>query len=182
MDPSWRYGEPMDYARRALALAIWAFAVWLLLTWTVTAEQLVFGGLLAVAVGAAMAPLGEVVRPWRMANPLRVLAVLRLIVSAAGRIVVANVGLARRILAPSRPLASGMVIVPTTAHTDREIGATGLITSLIVDNQIVDVDRSQDELQYHAVAVPRGTKQEKAEHVNAPVERLLAAVDRAKRR
>lgn len=172
----------MDYARRTGTLAIWAYAVWLLLTWTVTAEQLIFGGLLAITVGLAMAPLGEVVRPWRLLNPLRTVALLRLIISSAGRIVVANVSLARRILSPSRPLASGMLIVPTNAHTDREIGATGLITSLIVDNQIVDVDRSRDELQYHAVAIPRGTKLEKAEQVNAPVERLLAAIDRPKRR
>ncbi|HZZ97810.1 MAG TPA: Na+/H+ antiporter subunit E, partial [Jatrophihabitantaceae bacterium] len=89
--------------------------------------------------------------------------------------------LARRIWAPSRPVPSGMVIVPTSARTDRELGSVALITSLIVDNQIVDLDRSRDELQYHAVAVAAGSKRDRAEHINAPVERLIAAVDRAER-
>ena len=35
--------------RRVVALFVWAYGAWLLLTWTVTFEQLVFGGLLAAA-------------------------------------------------------------------------------------------------------------------------------------
>lgn len=165
-------------AARALTLAIWAFAVWLLLTWTVTAEQLVFGALLALAVGVVMAPLGPVVSPWRLLDPRRLFGVVALFLSAAVRIVRANVGLARRIWLPSRPLASGMVIVPTGLHTDAGLGATGLITSLIVDNQIVDLDRDENVLQYHAIAVPEGSKAEQAEAINTPVERLIARIDR----
>ena len=47
-----------------------------------------------------------------------------------------------------------MVIVPTTESSDGGLAAVGLITSLIVDNQIVDLDRATHRLQYHAVAVP----------------------------
>jgi multicomponent Na+:H+ antiporter subunit E len=166
---------------RSAALSIWLFGFWLVLTWTVTAEQLVFGALLSVAVAVAMAPLGTVVAPWRLADPRRLAAVAVLTISSLGRIVRANLSLARRIWSPSRPLRSGMIIVPTTMHTDGELAAVGLVTSLIVDNQCVDLDRSADELQYHAVAVPEGSGAERAERVNAPTERLVAKVKKGMR-
>jgi multicomponent Na+:H+ antiporter subunit E len=164
-----------DYFGRAFALGVWAFGVWLILTWTATEEQLIFGGCLALVTGLVLAPLGAVATPWSMLAPLRLLAIFRLGGYALWHILIANVGLARRILSPSRPLRTGMVIVPTQARTDGELAATGVITSLIVDNQFVDLDRSEHVLQYHAVAVPEG---DPAEVVNAPVERRLARVRR----
>lgn len=163
-----------EFSRRVFALAIWSYGVWLLLTWTATAEQLLFGAGLALAVAASLAPLGPVVGPWQLLRPARLVAVSRLAGYAAVNIVRANLGLARRIWSPARPLRSGMVIVPTIARTDGELAATGVITSLIVDNQVVDLDRSEHELQYHAVAVPEGD--DRAEEINAPVERRIAKV------
>jgi multicomponent Na+:H+ antiporter subunit E len=163
---------------RALTIAVWAYAVWLLLTWTVTAEQLTFGALLAISVGVAFASLGEVAAPWSVLDPRRFVALLRLTIESALRVVRANVSLSRRIWSPSRPLASGMVIVPTEMRDDGELAAVGVITSVIVDNQIVDLDRRKHVLQYHAVQVPEGSGKQKAESVNAPVEQMLGPVVR----
>jgi multicomponent Na+:H+ antiporter subunit E len=58
-------------------------------------------------------------------------------------------------------------------RTDGGLAAVGLITSLIVDNQITDVDRGHDLLQYHAVSVPEGDREQARDAVNGPVERLL---------
>lgn len=160
------------------ALAVWLYGFWLLLTWTVTAEQLVFGALLSVALAAIMAPLGSVCPPWKVLAPGRFLAILALIVASIYRIVRANLSLARRIWSPARPLSSGMMIVPTLARTDGEVAAVGLITSLIVDNQVVDLDRSAQELQYHAVAVP--PPKERYERVNGPTERMVARIRRGR--
>jgi multicomponent Na+:H+ antiporter subunit E len=164
-----------ERVRNAARLTVWAYLVWLFLTWTATAEQLIFGLLLAIATGVVMAPLGDVVPPWRLLDPRRAWAICRLAGYGLAQIALANVRLAGRIWAPSRPLRSGMVIVATTARTDGELAASGLISSLIVDNQIVDLDRSEHVLQYHVVAVPRG---DRAEAINAPVERRVAAVRR----
>jgi len=159
--------------RRAIPLAIWAFVVWILLTWTFTLEQLLFGGAMAIATAIAIAPLGDVARPWALLRPRRIVAVVGLIVSSLGRILTANVKLARRIWTPSLPLPSGMVVVPTEARTDAALAGVGLITSLIVDNQIVDIDRERHLLQYHAVAVPAGDRRQVREVINGPVERGL---------
>jgi multicomponent Na+:H+ antiporter subunit E len=161
---------------RLFALFVWAYGVWLLLTWTVTFEQLVFGGLLAAAVACALAPLGEVARPWRLLDPRILFAVLRLLVVSLGRIVRANVELAWRIWTPSLPLASGMVVVPTPFRSEAAVGGLGLITSLIVDNQIADVDRRRNELQFQAVTVPEGDAEAKRAAITEPTERLLAPI------
>lgn len=164
---------------RAFALAGWAYGVWLLLTWTATAEQLVTGALIAFIVGSALAPLGTLA-PWTALAPRRLVASAVLLGDSLVRIVRANLSLARRIWSPHRPLRSGMIILPTAAHTDGEIAAIGLITSMIVDNQIVDLDRSTAELQYHAVDVPEGEPAERRERVTGPTERHVLRIARSR--
>jgi multicomponent Na+:H+ antiporter subunit E len=164
--------------RRVIALFCWAYLVWALLTWTLTVEMQLFGVALAVAVAVALAPLGEVAGPWALLAPRRLAGAVRLLVAAAGRIVVANLKLSRliwhpRLREPGGPLRSGMVIVPTRYGQAGQLTAVGLITSLIVDNQITDLDRDRRELQYHAVVVPDGGPEQAREAVNGPAERWL---------
>ncbi len=161
---------------RGLALGIWSLGAWVLLTWMFTLEQLVAGVVVAAAVAAALGPLGPAARPWLIADPRRLHAAGRLGLGVAGRMVVANVRLARRIWTPSLPLRSGMIIVPTEARTEGGLMAVGLLTSLIVDNQLVDVDRRRGLLQYHAIDVPDGDARAA---INGPIERLLSPVVRS---
>jgi multicomponent Na+:H+ antiporter subunit E len=163
--------------RRVAALFCWAFLVWVLLTWTLTLEQMLAGAAVAAAVAVALAPLGEVAGPWRLLAPRRFAAVCALAGVAAVRVVEANVRLSWRIWSPSRPLRSGMVIVPTAERSAAGLTAVGLITSVIVDNQIVDLDRAGAELQYHAVEVPGGGQAEARAKINGPVEDLLAGAE-----
>jgi multicomponent Na+:H+ antiporter subunit E len=158
---------------RLAALFCWAFGVWVLLTWTLNVEQLVFGAFAALAVALALAPLGDVVRPWRLLRPRALAGATALLLVATARIVVANLRLSRRIWNPRRPLASGMVITPTRERSAWGLTAVGLVTSVIVDNQLVDLDRERGELQYHAVAVPDDGPDQARREINGPVERLL---------
>jgi multicomponent Na+:H+ antiporter subunit E len=163
---------------RVIALFCWAFLTWVLLTWTLTVEQMLFGAGIALAVAVALAPLGEVAGPWRLLTPRRLAAAVRLIALAAGRIVTANLRLSRLIWDPRLPLRSGMVVVPTTQRSEGGLTAVGLVTSVVVDNQLVDLDRSRAQLQYHAVEVPPGGPEQVREQINGPVERLLAGFGR----
>jgi len=162
--------------RNAVACAVWAYVVWILLTWTATAEQLLFGAAVAVTVGCALAPLGPVAAPWRAFAPKRLLALLRLLLGSAARILVANFSLARRIWGPRSRLQTGMIVVPTAARGDGAVAAVGLVTSLIVDNQLVDLDRSSGQLQYHAIDLPPDNVEQRYERVNGPSERRILEV------
>jgi len=166
---------------RLAGLFCWAFGVWVLLTWTLTAEQLIFGAVVAVAVALALAPLGNVAGPWRLLRPRAFAGGIWLVIAAPGRVLMANLRLSRRIWDPRRPLSSGMVITPTRERADWGLTGVGLISSLIVDNQIVDLDRRAHELQYHAVAVPEGGPEHVREQVNGPIEDLLKPFRRAGR-
>lgn len=164
--------------RRAAALAVWAYGFWLLITWTATAEQLISGALLAIAVCVAMAPLGEVAAPWCLADPRRLVALVQLVGAAAVMVVRANLMLTARIWRPSRPMRSGMLVLPSRARSDGVVALSGLVNSLIVENQIVDLDRRQHRVQYHVMDVPSGAQKRRAEAINAPVERLVHGVRR----
>jgi multicomponent Na+:H+ antiporter subunit E len=160
-------------AIRLAGLWCWCYLVWVLLTWTLTVEQQVYGACIAAAVALALAPLGEVAGPWRLLRPRALAGGAWLLLSAAGRILLANLELSRRIWDPRRPLASGMVITPTRERTDWGLAAAGVISSLIVDNQITDLDAHAHEFQYHAVMVPDGGKEKAYQEINGPVEDLL---------
>jgi multicomponent Na+:H+ antiporter subunit E len=160
-------------AVRLAGLWCWCYLVWVLLTWTLTIEQQVYGVCIAAAVALALVPLGGVAGPWRLLRPRALAGGAWLLLSAAWRILLANLELSRRIWDPRRPLASGMVITPTRQRTDWGLAATGVISSLIVDNQITDLDAHAHELQYHAVEVPGGGEDTAYHQINRPVEDLL---------
>ncbi|MCP2336307.1 Na+/H+ antiporter subunit E [Actinomadura rupiterrae] len=153
---------------RAAGPAAWTFLAWVLLTWEFTAEQLLIGVVVALASGLLFAPLGKGAGPWDVLRPGRLRAAVELAGYTAWWIVVANVRLARRVWAPSRPLRSGMVVVPTRERDDTGLTTVALLTSMIVDNQLADLDARRGLLQYHAVAVP-----DRPETINERVERIL---------
>ncbi len=160
--------------RRVVGLAAWCFVAWLALAWTVTVESVVVGVVVSLLVATPLARMGPVVPPWRLLSPRRFVAIARLAGTAGWQVVRANVQLAARIWNPRLPVAPGMVIVQTLVSSDGELAAVGIITSLIVDNQIVDLDRSRHELLYHCIAVMPPAARYEA--INGPIERRVTAV------
>jgi multicomponent Na+:H+ antiporter subunit E len=157
----------------ASSLFLWGYSAWLLLTWTVQAEQLVCGALVSAAMTAILLPLMDgVVRPWALLHPRRAAGAVRLVLACLARIALANLRLARRIWSPRRPVEPGMVIVPTKLSTEAGLAGVGLLSSLIVDNQLVDLNRGEHLLQYHAVSVPPPGS-DRAEIVTGGTERLV---------
>jgi multicomponent Na+:H+ antiporter subunit E len=172
-----RQGKEPPMPRRWLALWCWAYLGWIILTWTRTAEQLVVGALVAALVAWLCAPLGDVAAPWRLLEPRRLVAVGRLTVHVAVNLVRAHVSLSRRIWAPSRPLRPGMVVVATEMRSEGGLTAVGVLTSLIVENQIVDLDRSRKQLQYHTVWADTADPAVNRKATNGPVEDRLRPLE-----
>jgi multicomponent Na+:H+ antiporter subunit E len=163
---------------RWLALFVWSYLGWIVLTWTKTAEQLSFGAVIAAVVAVACLPLGDVARPWKLLAPRRLLRILRVGVYVLVHMVKANLSLSRRIWLPSRPLRPGMVVVSTTIQSDGGLTGVGVLTSLIVDNQLIDVDRARHRLQYHGVWVSGDAPDVERPRINGPIEDLLRPLER----
>lgn len=134
-----------------LAIWCWCYLTWIVITWERAAENLAFGAVAAAVCAVALAPLGPALKPWRLLSPRRVMVVVQVGAHVLVHLVMANISLSRRIWSPRLPLRPGMVVVPTLARSDGELTAVGMLTSLVVDNQIVDLDRKNKELQYHGV-------------------------------
>lgn len=166
----------------ASSLFVWGYSSWLVLTWTVQAEQLICGALVSALTAAILLPVMDgVVRPWALFHPRRAMGAIRLLLVCAVRIALANVKLARRIWSPSRPLRPGMVVVPTGTTDESGLVGVGILSSLIVDNQLVDLDRGERLLQYHAVSVPPPGS-DRTEIVTGGTEGLLRPLDGSDRR
>src|SRR6202050_5232396 len=99
--------------RRVIALFCWAYGVWVLLTWTRTAEQLLFGAGIAGVVAVALAPLGEVAGPWRLLTPRALPGSAVLLALAVRQAIAANLRLSRLIWDPhlKQRLRTGMIII-----------------------------------------------------------------------
>jgi len=152
------------------ALFCWCYLVWTLLSWTASVEQVVFGVVLAALVALACAPLGTVAGPWRLLAPRRLVAFARLLWLVVTRVVVADVKLTRLIWSRHPRPGSGMVVSATRARTDGQLTTVGVLTSVIVDSQLIDLDRYRHELQYHAVWVASIDPETNRRLINGPVE------------
>jgi len=161
---------------RLFSLASWCMAAWVLLTWTATVEVIAVGAGISLLCAWALLWAGPVPGPWVLLHPRRLLPLARLVGSMLLRVVAANVGMARRIWTRGHRLRTGMVVVPTRMRRDGDLAAVGLLSSLVVDNQIVDLDRSSAELMYHCVDVP--PEDDRYDAVNGPVEGLVEKVSR----
>ncbi len=161
--------------RRVIACALWAGAAWTVLSWTASLEHVLYGAIVSVLAAAAVAPLGPAVRPWLLFDVRRLARVVALAATSLLRIVRANAGLARRVWSPSLPLRSGMLVFPTKTKSDVTLTAVALVSSVIVDNQLVDLEPGR--VQYHAIWVESTDPEEAYEAINGPLERLLLPLD-----
>lgn len=163
---------------RWLAAFGWAYLTWTVLSWTASVEAIVVGLVLSALAALACAPLGPLAGPWEVLSPRRAPALGRLGGHVLIRMITANIAMTRRIWTPRRPVPSGMLIVPTSARTDGEYAAVGVLTSVIVDSQLVDLDRQRSELQYHAVAVDSTDPAANRSRINEPVETRIERLTR----
>ena len=156
-------------------MALWAGVAWVLLTWTASLEQAAYGVAVSIGVAVVLAPLGPVAGPWRLLHPKRLARLAAVAATSAGRILWANLVLARRVWSPSLPIRTGMLVVPTDLRSDGGVTAIGLLGSVIVDHQLVDLEPGR--LQYHAVWVVSEDPIEARERINGRLERLLKPFD-----
>ncbi len=130
---------------------------------------------MSVLAALALSPLGPAARPWLLSDPRRLGRLVALAAVCLVRIVRANVVLARRVWSPSLPLRSGMLVFPTKMKSEGAVTAVALVSSVIVDNQLVDLERGR--FQYHAVWVCSTDPEEAYEAINGRLERLLRPLD-----
>ena len=136
---------------------------------------MVYGAVASVVAAIGISPLGAAARQWLLLAVRRLGRLVALVATSLVRIVGANIQLARRVWSPSLPLRSGMLVFPTKLKSDGALTAVAVVSSVIVDNQLVDLEPGR--VQYHAIWVDSTDPEEAYEAINGPVERLLQPLD-----
>lgn len=162
-----------------VALWSWCFISWALLIPTATVEVGIIGAVVAIGVGLALRPLGgRVAGPWTLLWPPCLARALVLAGDTAVRVVRANLKLATAAWRPGGGRDTGVIAVPTRVRTEGEVLLVGVLTSLIVDNQLVDIDDETHQLWFHAIGLPDDA--DRTDAINGPVEDRIFAMTRGR--
>jgi multicomponent Na+:H+ antiporter subunit E len=129
-----------------------AFLVWLALTWSIKAPDLLIG--LVVSLGAALL-FGDVltVTPERALHPLRYLWFLYYLPVFLWEMVKANLDVAYRVLHPALPINPGLVKVKTNLKSDVSLTLLGNSLTLTPGNTTVEIKNGC--LYIHCIDVDR---------------------------
>lgn len=130
-----------------LLLSISLFGLWLLLTSSVSPDELITGALVAV-VAAIATPRLAAFSGFRLV-PTAPIAMVRYQFNFIIALIKANLDMARRVLSPSLPLKPAVVEIRTTLESD--LGKLLLANSITLTPGTLTVDVCDDRMLIHWV-------------------------------
>lgn len=128
-----------------------AFGLWLLLTGSLAAAEVMAGFLVATAVAVLAAERARLLEGLIL-SPAAAIALLRYLGSFLRALVAANADMARRVLSPSLPLRPALVRVETGLESD--LGRLVLANSITLTPGTLTVDVEGNQLLVHWVDCP----------------------------
>ena len=146
-------------ARVAVVLALGGFVLWLLLTGSLAADELIAGAVVVLAAVALAWPRSGVVAGLRL-TPLALAHMVAYLGVFFVALVRSNLDVARRVLSPSLPINPGVVQVRTGLRS--ELGRLLLANSITLTPGTLTVDVDDDRLLVHWIDCPAGTDMEAA--------------------
>ncbi|MBD3349518.1 MAG: hypothetical protein GF400_10050 [Candidatus Eisenbacteria bacterium] len=140
----------MERLKRRLLDLIIIFVLWLLLTWSLDAQGVIVGAIIAVIFAFLLSGLLPK-RIGRLFSPVRWFWALVHLVSLSFWIVVANFDVLYRVIHPNMPIRPGIVKVKTSLETDE--AKTFLANSITLTPGTLTVDIIDDWLYVHWINV-----------------------------
>jgi multicomponent Na+:H+ antiporter subunit E len=157
MEPS------VDDTRPAVAHYLFSFGVllllWLLLAGSIDKEEVIAGAAVALVVTILAAPRLGIFTGMRF-TPGAPGALLRYLLHFFKALIIANIDVARRVLAPSLPLRPAVVEVRTGLRS--ALGRMLLANSITLTPGTLTIDVRGDHLFVHWIDCPPGTDLEQA--------------------
>ncbi len=134
-------------------LSLVVFTLWIMLTGSLAADELLVGAVVSIAVSIAT-PRSGVFSGFRL-TPQAPVALFRYLLQFFIALIKANLDMARRILTPSLPLNPAIVEVKTELQSD--LGRLLLANSITLTPGTLTVDVKNDRLLIHWVDFQPGT-------------------------
>ena len=158
---------------RKILLAVFSFAIWLLLTWTVNWQSLLVGGIVSLLVGLLFGNL-FVEKPGRVLQPKRWFWFLVYIPVFFWEMAKANFDVAFRVIHPKMPINPGIVKIKTNIQS--EMGKTILANSITLTPGTFTVDLKDQYLYIHWINVRTEDINEASEKIAGRFENLLIKI------
>ena len=158
---------------RKILLAVFSFAIWLLLTWTVNWQSLLVGGIVSLLVGLLFGNL-FVEKPGRVLQPKRWFWFLVYIPVFLWEMAKANFDVAFRVIHPKMPINPGIVKIKTNIQS--EMGKTILANSITLTPGTFTVDLKDQYLYIHWINVRTEDINEASEKIAGRFENLLIKI------
>ena len=159
--------------KKLLALFLFAFLVWAMVTWTFDATTLVVGVLVAGAVAWLLADV-ELEEAPLLLLPHRLLWALAYVPVLFLYVVQANLDVAYRVLHPALPIRPGIVRVRTELTTD--LAKTFLANSITLTPGTLTVDIDGQDFYVHWINIESDDPQEQTETIIRRFERMLKEI------
>ena len=148
---------------KKIALFLASFALWVLLAWPCTNQDVVAGICVAIVVTLVMRQPASL-NPLLLLNPVRLFWLIAYTVVLAYYIVKANFDVAYRVLHPAMPISPGIVKVRTTLRTP--VAITALSNSITLTPGTLTVNASEDGVLYvHWINIQATDEASASEHI-----------------
>jgi multicomponent Na+:H+ antiporter subunit E len=158
---------------KKLSDTILVFIVWLLLTWSLRAQDLAVGIVFSALVGLMVGNLLDV-RPARLFDPRRWFWFLAYVPYFAWNCARANLDMAYRVLHPAMPIRPGVVKVRVTLKGDVARAFLATSITLMPGTHVIDV--VGDHLYLHWVNVRGETEEEHTRRIVRHFEFFLGKI------
>lgn len=158
---------------RKIILILFSFAVWLLLTWTLDVQNLIAGGVVAIAVGLVFGNM-FVDEPKKVFQPQRWFWAFVYMPVFLWELTKANFDVAYRVLHPKLPITPGIVKVRTNLKT--EMGKVFLANSITLTPGTFTVDLKDEFLYIHWINVRYKDIDKASQEIVGRFERFLIRI------
>ncbi len=129
-----------------------ALTAWLVVVWTALWGRLSFANVASgILVAAALMVVFPVGRPFFPPHPPRPVAVARLVVYFARKLVESNIAITRTVLSRDDRIRTGIIAVPLTCDSDGVLTVVANLTALTPGTMAIEVEREPLRFYVHVL-------------------------------
>jgi multicomponent Na+:H+ antiporter subunit E len=160
----------MKHVKGFVLSTLLLLAIWLLLTYPFSTQELVAGAIAAVVISLISSGALGVMQDIRV-TPRAIVAALSFLVAFLGALVRSNLDVAFRVLQPSLPISPGIVRIRTSLRTP--LARTLLANAITLTPGTITVEARDDVFYVHWISVAGGDTEDATRRIVGTFERYL---------
>ncbi len=162
-----------------LSTFILCYLLWIALTWSIDAKELIVGAVISLVVACLTARIFIHTSPFYLYNPIRLCKFIYYgLVVLMGEIIKANWAMAKRVFDPKLPTNPGFIRIPT--ESDSEYGLAFLCNAITLTPGTISVDAAecegQEYIYVHWIDVETTDREKAGEIIKGRLEKWIRRI------